>query len=373
MDIQKKKSLRIAIDVRMIESSGIGTYLQNILSRLIVQQQSWTFYLLGNGNCLSKNGLTHYPNVQLVEFKSKLFSFCEQLEFFIKIPKNIDLFWSPHFVVPVFYFNRLVTTIHDVLILAKPEFVKGVFAKAYANIMLRLACMKSNRIMTVSEFSKLEIMKFLHFPETQIDVVKLGVDARWFSIPRKTKLLDKPFILCVGNLKPHKNLKVVLEAFNSVKDNIPYDIVLVGKKDGLRTKDLSLEQLLSKLGERVHVTGYIEQTQLEQYYRQAAVFIFPSLYEGFGLPPLEALAAGCPRVLCSNIASIPEVCSDMVEYFDPKEVNQLASLLTKSAQVLDKNRDNIKQRIGYSYDWNKTTQQTIESFYRSLTDTKGRK
>ena len=127
----------------------------------------------------------------------------------------------------------------------------------------------------------------------------------------------------MGNVKPNKNLGSLVDAYSLLLEEIPHDLVIVGKKDGFITGDNVVISRAAGMGARVHFTGHLDETLLRQYVSHADIFVFPSLYEGFGLPPLEAMAAGCP-VIASNAASLPEVCGDAVTYCDPYDANDIA-------------------------------------------------
>ena len=132
-----------------------------------------------------------------------------------------------------------------------------------------------------------------------------------------------PYFLYVGNIKPHKNLGTLIRAFNSLVEDFPYDLVLVGKREGFITGDSATILRAGEQSGRVHFTDHVDDGVLKQYMAHAEALVFPSLYEGFGLPPLEAMAAGCP-VIASSAASIPEICGDAALYCDPHSSEDIA-------------------------------------------------
>lgn len=154
-------------------------------------------------------------------------------------------------------------------------------------------------------------------------------------------MLPEKFMLFVGNVKPHKNIKVVLQAMNLLSDDqlgqLP--LVIVGKKDGFLTPDLALSSLLEdpRLSSYVQFLGFVEDEDLDSVYSSASLFVFPSLYEGFGFPPLEAMQNYIP-ILCSNATSLPEVCGDAVQYFDahkPLDLSEKISSFLKNPPQSD--------------------------------------
>lgn len=317
----------ITIDARMINASGIGTVIKNILRRIVVIKPEWHFYILGNINELKKFEYLHKLNIECIECNAPIYSIREQFELLKKIPVNTDVVWSPHYNIPFLYKGKIVVTIHDVFHLAMPQFVEGLHKKIYAKFMFNMVKYKSDKIITVSKFTANELKKYVGVDEKKITVIYNGIDEEWFNVKKDDPIHDKPYILYVGNVKPHKNLKILVKAFLDVKDKISHDLIIVGKKDGFITEDKDIKEFVEKNENRIIFTGYVNDALLKQYYKQADIFVFPSLYEGFGLPPLEALAVGCKRVICSNAASLPEVCGDWVEYFDPNDETQLEELL----------------------------------------------
>lgn len=345
----------ITIDARMINASGIGTVVKNILKRMIYLKPEWNFNILGNYGELNKFEYLHEDNVNIIKCDAPIYSIREQFELIKTIPENTDVFWAPHYNIPIFYGGKLVVTVHDVFHLAMPQFVEGVHKKVYAKFMFNMVKRKADKIITVSNFTASELKKYVGVSDEKIQVIYNGIDEEWFNVPLKEKVHHKPYILFVGNVKPHKNLKTLVKAFLEVKDNIEHDLIIVGKKDGFITGDGEVSKYVKGNEDRIIFTGYVEDDILKQYYKQADIFVFPSLYEGFGLPPLEALAAGCKRVICSNAASIPEVCSNMVEYFGFCDFYYLGRLIMTG--------NNRHKNCDISiYDWNTCAKKYINMF-----------
>ncbi|MEN2984407.1 MAG: glycosyltransferase family 1 protein, partial [Dictyoglomaceae bacterium] len=235
--------------------------------------------------------------------------------------------------LPIKARKRLVT-IHDVFHLAFYG-VYNYFERNYAKFLVNSAVRLSDKVITVSNFSKQEIIKYTGVKREKITVIYNGVDTNIFKTYDKKDLksiifrynLPEKFILYVGNVKPHKNLKNTLLAFKIVKEEIEdLFLVIVGKKDGFLKRDVEILKLLSKdkeLNNKVIFTDYVEKFDISKIYNLASIFIFPSLYEGFGLPPLEAMACGCP-VVASDIPVIKEICDDAVYYVNPYNPMEIA-------------------------------------------------
>lgn len=207
--------------------------------------------------------------------------------------------------------------------------------------MINLAVKFSDTIITVSDFSKSEIAKRTKVDEEKITVIHNGINTELFktldnqqSVDTKDKFgLPDKFILFVGNVKPHKNLRRLLMAYEVMYNRGLEDhyLVIAGEKEGFITGDKEIFSIVHNnqdLKERVRFSGYVDNADLPILYNAASVFVFPSLYEGFGLPPLEAMACGCPTVV-SNAASLPEVCGDAAYYVDPNDTESISEGMYK--------------------------------------------
>ena len=313
---------KICIDIRMINSSGIGTFIKDVVIAMVKETPDIFYYLLVMSDGLEYIKKSKLNNVKVIIFNSKIFTLREQFEFLVKLPKDIDLYFSPHYIIPWFCNVKIIATIHDVLQLAHPELSGGIIKSWFAYVYIKYACIRARKIVTVSFFSKNEISKYTGTKSAKITVIYNAVNRYWLDAKKTNPINDRPFILSVGNVKKHKNLKILIGAFDKIKDKVNCDLIIVGKKDGFITGEFkSLKNII--YNDRIKFTGYVDDDKLVQYYKQAKIFIFPSLYEGFGLPPLEAILSGCERVLCSNKASIPEICKNYVEYFDAENMDSL--------------------------------------------------
>ena len=354
----------LVIDCRMINSSGIGTYLKNIVPKIISNFEE--VVLLGNRKELNQFEWT--KNIKVVEFTAKIYSVKEQLLYPFVIPR-CDIFWSPHFNVPLFSIRakKRVCTIHDVNHLAN----KNMFPKLIriiAKLLYKRAVISSDIIFTISEFSKSEIIKYLGSPKkSKINVIYNGVDIDRFSnlSEIQTKIsLPKKYILFVGNVKPHKNLITLLKSYNELPIEIKkeYKLVILGKRDGFITKDKWVYKYIENhnLIDHIYFTGYVEDHQIPTVYRSSSLFVFPSLYEGFGLPMLEAMATGVP-VLSSNVSSLPEIGGNAAMYFEPFNYTDLCSKI-KLLLANDKERIFLSQKGHHriiQFNWESSVQNYI--------------
>jgi glycosyltransferase involved in cell wall biosynthesis len=339
----------------------MGTYLTNVLPGVIAAFPEENFCLLGNVSLLATLAGLARPNVRLIEAGADMYSLAEQLELVRIIPKETSLFWATHYNVPLLYRGKMLVTVYDLFHLAMPDLVGGAHKRLYAKIMFWAVRSRAASIMTISQFTKDELIRFTGERTQRIYPIHLGVADAWFHIPASASPCQEKYILYVGNVKPHKNLSALVKAFGSICDKVPHNLVIVGKKEGFITGDEVVANEAARLGSRVQFTGYVNDESLRKYFAHAEALIFPSLYEGFGLPPLEAMAAGCP-VLVSDAASLPEICGDAAVYFDPRRSEDIAE---KMLEVLSNEtlRETLRQR-GYSharaFTWGKCVSQTCD-------------
>jgi len=353
---------KIAIDVRMINNSGIGTYIKNVVPSIIEALPQYQFILLGN-----KNELSQYmcaSNVELLHCMAPIYSINEQIKIKKLVPYNVDLFWSPHYNIPLAYSGKLLVTIHDVFHLEMEGNLHKLF---YAKLMFYAISRKADAILCVSRFTKSQLLKHIKYDASSIFSIPNGVNAEWFSISKQRIKHTRPYLLYVGNVKPHKNLVRLLKSYKLICNFIPHDLIIVGKKEGFITGDQTVIEMATHLKERVIFTGYVNQNELQQYFINATALIFPSLYEGFGLPAIEAMACRCP-VVASNAASLPEVCGDAAIYFNPYSIEEMAEKLlhiTKDValrnRLIEKGLERAKHFL-----WQKSADATLEAIYKVL-------
>ena len=326
------KRRRLCLDARMYRHSGIGRYISHQID-LFRYNPDYELILL-----VPAGGIEKYTELRQIEFTAPIYSLSEQFLYPFVIPV-CDVFWSPHYNVPLLPVSakKRWVTIHDLYHLRFSDQL-GFFKKWYAKIMLSAACKKSHRIITVSAFSRKELVSFFDVGH-KTEVIHNEVDQRFFEKNETEEELKKtlnryqidfPYLLFVGNVKPHKNLMTLLKSFKRLMNDFPeLKVVVAGKESGFKIEDRDTYLYLDQhpdLKQRVHFTGFIADDDLPSLYRGAKLFIFPSQYEGFGYPPLEALASGT-KVLCSNAGPMPEVCGDRVTYFDPNDDLALSKLI----------------------------------------------
>lgn len=359
--------LKLTIDSRMINSSGVGRYLTNTLIGLL-QSNEFDITLLVNGD-KDLTSLSNYNYFSVINFPYEVFDYKEQF-YYPKYINECDIYWAPFFNVPLRPINakKVVTSLYDVFHLASTNHV-SLLQRIYAKLLINRAINISDKIITISDFSVSEILLHTNLKDTnKLQMIYCGAPE---VILQNTNKESEKFFLFVGNIKPHKNLINAIKGFDLFINNneilsSSFKFKIIGKKDGFITSDNKLIDLIESnklLKEKVIFTGRVTDEELVDYYRRAYAFIFPSLYEGFGLPPLESMAYGCP-VIASNYASIPEVCGDSVMYFNPLDPSDIASKMLYLSNNAALRNDLIEK--GYKrakeFSWDQSNELHIKLF-----------
>jgi len=303
-------------------------YIQGIIPGLVERLQDISIVGIGDRSRLEAFSWADADNVHLVDCRAGRYSLNEQLQLLLAIPRHTDLFFSPYYTIPLLYRGRFAVTVHDMSHRIVPEIIGNVKKRLYAQLMYREIRRRAAAIFTVSEFSKKELLRLTEGSlESNIYPTPLGISPDWYSASELPLVRTGQYFVCVGNVKPYKNLSRLVDAFLWVKNRVPHDLVIIGQSKGLITGESP--EFFKKIEEnkgRIHLTGYVSQHELLSLVGHASALIMPSLYEGFGLPPLEAMAAGTP-VAVSKAASLPEVCGDAALYFDPLDGQDIAEKL----------------------------------------------
>lgn len=343
--------VRIAIDARKLRDYGIGTYVRNLLRELARNPGDHTYVLL----CRDQDAAMLREASSRFEVRanrSANYSVSEQPSLAWALARaRVDLFHAPHYVVPLLSTTPYVVTIHDCIHLRFPQYLPNRAAHRYAQFMMSRSARRARRVLTVSEASKADIVSLLDVPEGKVEVIYNALDERLAEAPtpdemarvRERFMLASPFILYTGNIKPHKNIERLIDAYALLRQRGfgEVKLLIIGEQI---SKYPTLRRLVHRhqLHKHVRFFGYVPDSMLAALYRLASVFVFPSLYEGFGLPPLEAMAAGT-AVITSNVSSLPEVVGDAALLIDPLDPESIAAAM---AQVLsdDALRDDLVRR-----------------------------
>ncbi len=298
----------------------------------------------------------------------------------LAMTKNkLDALFIPASAMPIIYPKNTVAVIHDVGFMRFPE-AYGGWQRAYLRWSTKFAVKHAKKIITISQFSKSEIIKYFNCDKDKIDVVPLACDSEKFKIIKDKnkikKVLDKysiskPYILFVGRLEKKKNIKNIIKAFLEFKASsasASYKLVLSGSP-GLadarprmtgEKNDARPRMTGEKIQDDIIMPGFVPDEDLPYLYSGAEIFLFPSLYEGFGMPILEAMACGTP-VITSNISSCPEVGGDAVAYVNPKNYKEIADMTQKLLSDNDFRQSIIKQGLDRAkkFSWQECGLKTI--------------
>lgn len=328
--------MKIFIDLTALYDnfSGIERYAASLASALIRAGEHE--YVLAFKNEIHPlfQGAIHLPHVtaEVISGGNRLvFNQLALPAALRKIKADCYLFMA--FPVPLLSMKRnMIGTLHDICCWDCPESMKAL-SKWYFRISQRVALIKCRKVLTISEFSRRRIMERLHARAQKIELIYCAAGEAFMNFEknpaaddelRKKYALPERFVLSLSTLEPRKNLRLLVEAYQQLvhEGDMQDELVLVGRK-GWKIDNL-LEGIDQPVRERIHFTGFVQDEDLPGIYGLARLFVFPSKYEGFGLPPLEAMACGTP-VLSSDAASMPEVLGDAAEYFPSGNRDMLAN------------------------------------------------
>ncbi len=309
--------------------TGLGTYIYNLITELRCLRVPWLIRGIVRADSISMIA----PFVDAIEvLDTPIYTIREQLQ----VPwaaRRSNLLHVPHYNVPLLFRGKLVVTIHDLIHLMDDN--TPMKARAYARVMTNTAARKAEQIITVSEFSKTQLIERLGVQPAKITVIPNGVARRFRPLDEhgyvRRREMVRPkwrYFLYVGNLKPHKNLVRLLRAVALFlrKTQLAWKLLVVGR--GTREETNQLLEHSSRLGitHSVMFLNDVTDEMLPELYSRAEFCVLPSLLEGFGLPVLESMASGTP-VVCSRTASLPEVGGDAARYFDPLDVEDMATAI----------------------------------------------
>jgi len=365
--------LRIGIDIRSLifTQAGISHNLYNLISYLSQFPEDSQYFLFTSG----RTNRSWPKNVKEIVIRwPHLSANMEKIweEIFLPLGlifKKIELFHGPRFMIPRACPCKTVVTIHDLGFKIMPECIINS-AYIYFDSRTKLAVSKADRIIAVSENTKNDLIKLYNASEDKITVIHWGIDQSFqpcndrSSIGRiKNKLgIDKEFILFVGTIEPRKNLVRLIKAFDKLKMKREYRLVIAGCKGWLyeevfaTVKELNMEK-------DIIFTGYVHDNELPFLYSAAELFICPSLYEGFGLPVLEAMACGV-SVVTSNVSSLPEVAGDAAILVDPYDVEAIAKAMEQVLEDSNLRKEMIEKGFerAEKFSWQDTVKKTLDVY-----------
>lgn len=366
------------IDARKIEDFGIGTYVRQLVAHL-AEIDGENRYVL-----LSRTSAKEFPlelpeNFHVLHERAPVYSVRELVALSWQLFRlKVDLYHSTHYVLPAAVPCPVVATIHDIIHLLYPEFLPSRLAFFYAQRMIRRTLSRGDRIIAVSKNTKADLARYFQVDGAKIQVVYNGVDDsfrqrlpaedvdRWLQRLE----IERPYLLFVGNAaKPHKNLDNVIQAFAKARKRQPFagKLVCVGDRGPATYK---LEQRAQQLGvgEQVVMLGHVAGEALPALYQGATLFLYPTLYEGFGLPVIEAMASGVP-VITSDTSALKEIAEGHAHLVDPLDVGAIAEAIGQC--MADPEHRASLSRLGLrraeTFQWRRTAERTLEIYGSAMT------
>ncbi len=335
--------MHLCIDARIFSPkfTGIGRYTHELVKQFLVLRPDWKFTLFlaqsQYSDFLSEiehNDFYKTIDITLLEANEKMYSFHEQTTFLQKLNSiDADVFWFPHFNVPYFFRKKFVVTVHDLTLSKFPGKKMNSFVHRFVYFkILRHALQKSKHILTVSKNTKQDIIHDENINEKKITIAYNAVGNEFFeyyaSLNDSRSHENIPYFLYTGQHREHKNVLTAVKAFHLFLQNFPeYKFILTGKPNPLYPE---VKEYIKKhnLSEQILLVGLVPEKKLLELYKHAKAYIFPSFYEGFGIPPLEAMAMHTP-VIASNSSCIPEICENAALYFNPNDTEMLCTKMNE--------------------------------------------
>jgi glycosyltransferase involved in cell wall biosynthesis len=372
--------MRVAIDIRPIRDFGVGTYIRNVVRTLGRVDTENEYFLIGGRDRVREAGRLP-SNFNIVPFSAGpntyrgYFGFREVLHRY-----RCDLVHIPHLLwTPLHLPCPYVITVHDLLDFMYRAENGGGLRRTVHHYCTRSVLRNSARILAVSQFTKKDIQRLFQIPEEKIEVVYNAIDERFrqghASSADREVILERyqtnyPFLLYAGRISPHKNIIRIIEAFSALKTELAKEgkfpdlkLLIIGDEVS-RHPDLRRAVVRSGVQNDVRFLGFVPIDTLRTFYDVAKVFVFPSLYEGFGLPPLEAMAHGTP-VVTSNTSSLPEVVGNGAVLVNPENVFEIMRALHRI--LVDQTmREKLKER-GYEqverFSWEDSVQRILRVYH----------
>ena len=370
-NIKSSKGIRIGIDARLYgpKQTGPGRYVQKLIQNLekidldnqyivFLRKENWNEYQPKNKNFKKVLADCHWYTLK------------EQILMPFKIRQaKVNLMHFPHFNVPVFCFKPFVVTIHDLILKRFPtrrvsalESFSYWFKNLAYHLVIYSAVKRSKKIIAISNYTKKDILRYFNIDSEKIKVIYEGAPQEVFNSSNddilKKHNISKPYLLYVGNAYPHKNLERLIVAFDRLNKN-GMQLVLAGRLDYFYKK---IQKRFSGF-KNIVFTDFILDKDLPILYQNASLYIFPSLCEGFGLPPLEAMSYQVP-VVCSKATCLPEILGQAAIYFNPEDIEDMKEkikLVLEDKELQEKLKLEGNKRIK-KYSWIKMAKEVLEVY-----------
>lgn len=370
---------KIGIDLRILDNvniTGLGRYALNLSEELIKIKEE-EYYLIGNFNRLE----LEKANKILIEFPYGDIESANKLLALTGFLEDLDMIFSPFYPIPERRAFKGIVTIHDLIPLRLPDLFANTGIYNFYDKYMRECAKHVDHIIAVSNSTKQDIIELYEVEEEKISVVHLSGNLKQYYLNGEAESIEKqevlvkygitrPYILSLCTLEPRKNLIRLLRAYEIIRSKLKENVQLVFVGGlGWKYEELLKEIDKNQFKNSIIITGYVPDEDLPFLYSNAEVFVYPSFYEGFGLPVLEAMGFGTP-VVTSNVSSLPEVGGDAALYCNPYDVESIAygiEQILMSTTLQKQLREKGLQRSKL-FSWEKTAQQTREVFLKCLNE-----
>ncbi|VAX18154.1 hypothetical protein MNBD_NITROSPINAE03-700 [hydrothermal vent metagenome] len=371
--------MKIGLDIRTINKpkSGVGYYVTNLIREFQSIDATNEYFMISNNHSYESEfrNLSNFTNFKTwISNENHIIGDLWESFYLprLLLNKNVDVFHGPAFMIPLRSVGfRTVVTIHDVVAFTRTETVPKKYA-LYMRILLKQVVRKVDKIIAPSISTKNDLIKYLNTPEEKIHVVYNAVSPKYSpaapghdygEIKRKFGIRNK-YILFAGNLEPRKNLIRLMEAFNMALPKLSgeYQLVICGKR-GWLYQDILRTYEKFNLNNEIILTNYVTEQDLINLYQSADIFAFPTLYEGFGFPPLEAMGCGVP-VITSNVSSLPEIVGDAAVLVNPLDTGEISEALVTMASS-EALREELKEKglkRSALFSWKDTARKTLDIY-----------
>lgn len=327
-------NFEIYIDGLFYKGSGIGRYYESLLKEFSLKGiKIYTCIPVRLKDSFEKD-FKDFKGIEAIYVdysKYSLKGFIKQSYILKNLENKVDLFFYPHINLPYYIPKNTIVTVHDLTPFTK-FWDRSLIKKKYYKFLFRRAICYCKGIVTTSKATKKALLNFDKTVESKVDIIYLFINDKFIEALNvsEKRLLYEDYILFIGNRKKHKNLERLILAYNEIKKKINCKLVIAGNKDINNDRKDEIDLLIKKINLENDIVEIIspDDETIINLYRNAKLFVFPSLYEGFGLPPLEAMSLGCP-VIASDLPVLREVCGDAGLYFNPYSENDLSDKMLK--------------------------------------------
>jgi len=371
--------MHIAIDIRRLYEFGLATYLRNVVRTLARVDSKNEYYLLGNPARFEQLG--ELPqNFHLMALQHPERTFANHVEMQRILATNqVDLVHVPNpFWRPLFTRAPYVITVHDLLDYMYRERTNNGVRRAFRSAMMQYVMGRASRIFAVSNFTKRDISRLFDVKPSKIEVVYNALDESFQrghatqdeqEMVRGRYQIDSPFLLYAGRISPHKNVARLIEAFAALKGRLDKEdifpdlkLIIIGDEVS-RNPDIRRAVVRGGMQYDVRFLGYVPIDILRIFFDMAKLFVFPSLYEGFGLPPLEAMAHGTP-VVCSNTSAMPEVVGEAALLVNPENIFEISRAMHRllTDQVMRERMKAAGLEQVQRYSWEASVRRMVEVY-----------